>query len=60
NQAALGLPGCIQVSAPTYELLQEHYNFERRGSLEIKGKGKMLTYLLLGKKHAISKLLLSP
>lgn len=55
-----GLPGCIQVSASTYKLLQEHYSFERRGSLEIKGKGKMLAYLLLGKKLAISKLLLSP
>ncbi|NEP00684.1 MAG: adenylate/guanylate cyclase domain-containing protein, partial [Symploca sp. SIO2E9] len=55
-----GLPGCIQVSAKTYKLLQEHYNFEERGCLEIKGKGKMLTYLLLGKRHANSKLLLSP
>lgn len=45
-----GLPGCIQVSDATYERLRDRYEFEKRGSVEIKGKGKMTTYLLIGKK----------
>jgi PAS domain S-box-containing protein len=41
-----GLPGCIQVTAQTYEILKDKYNFEYRGTLKIKGKGDMDTYLL--------------
>ncbi|MBW4680775.1 MAG: CHASE domain-containing protein [Microcoleus vaginatus WJT46-NPBG5] len=44
-----GIPGCIQVSAATYEQLQHLYQFERRGYIPIKGKGEMLTYLLAGR-----------
>ncbi len=43
-----GLPGCIQVTAQTYEVLKDKYNFEHRGTLKIKGKGEMETYLLQG------------
>lgn len=46
-----GIPGCIQVSQATYELLQDKYLFEERGSISVKGKGVMSTYLLLGKKN---------
>ena len=45
-----GLPGCIQVTATTYELLQHKYQFEERGPIPIKGKGQMITYLLKGRK----------
>ena len=45
-----GIPGKIQVSQFTYLYLKEGYIFEDRGSIEIKGKGKMQTYLLVGKK----------
>ncbi|MEZ2300467.1 MAG: adenylate/guanylate cyclase domain-containing protein [Microcoleus sp.] len=45
-----GLPGRIQVSIYSYELLQEKYEFEERGLIEIKGKGEMRTYLLKGRK----------
>lgn len=45
-----GLPGRIQVSIYSYELLHEKYDFEERGSIEIKGKGEMRTYLLNGRK----------
>jgi PAS domain S-box-containing protein len=45
-----GLPGRIQVSIYSYELLQEKYEFEERGLIEIKGKGEMRTYLLNGRK----------
>ncbi len=45
-----GLPGCIQVSAATYERLQNDYLFEERSPIQVKGKGEMITYLLTGKK----------
>ena len=41
-----GVPGKTQVTALTYELLRERFHFERRGFIEIKGKGKMETYFL--------------
>lgn len=45
-----GLANCIQVTAETYERLRGKYLFEERGIVQVKGKGEMLTYLLLGKK----------
>jgi class 3 adenylate cyclase len=45
-----GLPDRIQVSKATRDLLKEKYNFISRGEIEVKGKGKMETYLLLDKK----------
>ncbi|WP_449418975.1 adenylate/guanylate cyclase domain-containing protein [Phormidium nigroviride] len=45
-----GIVGSIQVSADTYELLRDKYLFEERGVINIKGKGEMITYLLMGKK----------
>ncbi|HEY9605587.1 MAG TPA: adenylate/guanylate cyclase domain-containing protein [Allocoleopsis sp.] len=47
-----GLAGCIQVTQATYELLQNKYLFQERGRIQIKGKGEMTTYLLIGKKEA--------
>ena len=44
-----GLPGCIQVSEATYQCLQEKYEFEERGVIQVKGRGEMITYLLLGR-----------
>ncbi len=41
-----GLPGSIHVTATTYQQLEEKYIFESRGAIEVKGKGKMTTYLL--------------
>ena len=43
-----GVPGRIQVSEATHEVLSDDSSFvwEERGSVEIKGKGKMKTYLL--------------
>jgi adenylate cyclase len=40
------LPGRIQVSAATRALLGDRFNFERRGSVEVKGKGRMETFFL--------------
>jgi PAS domain S-box-containing protein len=45
-----GIPGCIQVTATTYERLRETFILEERGVLEVKGKGKMATYFLKGKR----------
>ena len=41
-----GLPGKIQVTAPTYERLKDQFLFEERGVIPVKGKGEMLTYWL--------------
>ncbi|MFS8118363.1 MAG: adenylate/guanylate cyclase domain-containing protein [Microcoleus sp.] len=45
-----GITGCIQVTAETYEILKDKYTFEKRGAIQVKGKGYMVTYLLTGKK----------
>ncbi|MGB3266282.1 MAG: adenylate/guanylate cyclase domain-containing protein [Microcoleus sp.] len=47
-----GIPGRIQVSHYTYNLLHDKYEFEDRGEIEIKGKGEMRTYWLTGRKTA--------
>lgn len=44
-----GIPGSIQVTASTYDLLRDKYHFTARGPIYIKGKGQMTTYLLTGK-----------
>ncbi|UBF25799.1 response regulator [Kovacikia minuta CCNUW1] len=41
-----GIPGAIQVTETTYQCLQGKYQFEERGTVSIKGKGEMKTYLL--------------
>jgi class 3 adenylate cyclase len=41
-----GLPGRIQVSEATHALLLEQFEMEERGEIEVKGKGKMRTFLL--------------
>jgi class 3 adenylate cyclase len=43
-----GLPNRIQVSESTYELLKDRYAFGEPQEMEIKGKGQMRTYFLLG------------
>ena len=45
-----GLPGKIQVSDSTYQLLCDKYVLDGRRTIEIKGKGEMTTYFLTGKK----------
>jgi PAS domain S-box-containing protein len=47
---AQGIAGTIQVTATTYELLRQKYQFQKRGAIPIKGKGKMTTYLLTDRK----------
>ncbi|HEY9833273.1 MAG TPA: adenylate/guanylate cyclase domain-containing protein [Stenomitos sp.] len=45
-----GIAGVIQVSEATYECLKQQYLFQKRGIIQIKGKGEMTTYLLTGKR----------
>jgi adenylate cyclase len=44
-----GVPGEIQVTERVYEALRGRYDLRRRGTVEVKGKGPMTTYLLLGR-----------
>ncbi len=43
-----GTPGEIQITSATYELLQGGFVCRRRGTIEVKGKGEMETWYLLG------------
>ncbi len=44
-----GLPGCIQVTERTCSRLEDGYRFERRGPIQVKGKGELVTWFLLGR-----------
>ncbi|MEW6304916.1 MAG: adenylate/guanylate cyclase domain-containing protein [Verrucomicrobiota bacterium] len=44
------LPDRIQVSESTFEALKDTYEFESRGVIDVKGKGPMPTYWLMGRK----------
>src|ERR1700730_16422244 len=41
--------GRIQVPQPVYQRLHEHFVFEERGDVEVKGKGVMHTWYLVGR-----------
>jgi adenylate cyclase len=45
-----GKPGYIQVTDATYHRLQNKYLLEPRGTIEVKGRGEMMTYWLLGRR----------
>jgi class 3 adenylate cyclase len=44
------LPGMIQVSGSTYELLADKFVFEERGTIDVKNRGLMATYRLIKRK----------
>ena len=48
-----GVPGKIHVTAATYEHLQEQYLLQERGTIQVKGKGEMTTYFLLGRRDEL-------
>jgi class 3 adenylate cyclase len=43
-----GVPGRVQVTESTYRALRDLFELEERGPIEVKGKGQMSTYLLIG------------
>jgi class 3 adenylate cyclase len=45
-----GVPRSIHVSDATFEATKDIYEFESRGTIAVKGKGDMQTYLLLRRK----------
>jgi class 3 adenylate cyclase len=45
-----GVEGKIQVTQKVYEKLKNHYYFEYRGDIEIKGKNMMAAYFLISRK----------
>ncbi|HEY9886814.1 MAG TPA: adenylate/guanylate cyclase domain-containing protein [Candidatus Obscuribacterales bacterium] len=46
-----GVVDRIQVSESTYRHVQAHYEFEDRGTIKIKGRGPMHTYLYARRRH---------
>ncbi|GFR47149.1 hypothetical protein Agub_g8840 [Astrephomene gubernaculifera] len=51
-----GIPGHVQISAITFEMLQpqEQSLFQPRGKIPVKGKGDLLCYLLPGGNNALT------
>ncbi|HNN96261.1 MAG TPA: adenylate/guanylate cyclase domain-containing protein [Pseudomonadota bacterium] len=47
-----GEPDRIQCTPEVYERMQHAFVFEERGEIEIKGKGRMRTYFLVGRRSA--------
>jgi adenylate cyclase len=43
-----GVPGRIQISSETYTRVNDQFEFESRGPIDVKGKGRMTTWLLIG------------
>ena len=48
-----GIPDCIQVTEATYNCLKDRYLLDKRGAIDVKGKGCMETYLLVGRQPAV-------
>lgn len=50
-----GEAGKIQVAPKTRELLADRFELEERGAIEVRGKGPMRTWFLIGSKPTESK-----
>jgi class 3 adenylate cyclase len=44
-----GVAGCIQVTERTYRRLRDRYCFKRRGPVQVKGKGRLVTWFLVAR-----------
>ena len=47
-----GIPGKIQVTRATYALIKDDFEFEVRGVINVKGKGEMETWFLVGNNNS--------
>jgi class 3 adenylate cyclase len=45
-----GVPGRIQITAATHELIKDQFSCEPRGPIEVKGKGEMETWFVVGER----------
>ncbi len=45
-----GAPGRVHMTAATRELIKDEFDCERRGKVNVKGKGEMETWFLVGRK----------
>jgi adenylate cyclase len=43
-------PGEIQISSATHELVSDAFVCERKGMIDVKGKGQMEAWLLVGRR----------
>ncbi|HET9729225.1 MAG TPA: adenylate/guanylate cyclase domain-containing protein [Acidimicrobiia bacterium] len=48
-----GLPGCVQVTAAVRDAVADRYDFEDRGTIEVKNRGPMQTYLVSRRASAV-------
>jgi adenylate cyclase len=48
-----GSPGRIQITRTAWELLKDDFVCELRGSVQVKGKGEMETWYLVGRREAL-------
>jgi guanylate cyclase len=44
-----GVPGKIQITEPTHRLIHKDFHCERRGTVQVKGRGDMETWFLVGR-----------
>jgi len=51
---SLSLPGRIHVAEPVYLRLKDRYRFEARGMVEVKGKGQLPSWFLVGRHEALA------
>jgi len=49
-----GIPGSTQVTERAYERLVDRFEFRDRGTIEVKGKGQLRTFLLIGERSRCS------
>lgn len=49
-----GLPGKVNISEHTYQLVKDHFSFEHRGKIEAKNKGLVDMYLVEHKSEPVS------
>ena len=47
-----GVPGRVHIGRATYELGKDAFECEARGPIEVKGKGQMETYFVVGPRSA--------
>lgn len=48
-----GVPGGIQVTRSVYERLKDSFEFESRGTVQVKGKGETEAWLMHGQLHSV-------